>query len=59
MSKRIYRRRSLHCSFCGKSQEEVRDMVAGPDVFICNECVSDAVRALAERAIKKAIEVVK
>ncbi len=29
----------LHCSFCGKSQKEVRKLIAGPDVFICNECV--------------------
>ena len=27
------------CSFCGKSQHEVRKLVAGPSVFICNECV--------------------
>ncbi len=29
----------LHCSFCGKSQKEVRKLIAGPDVFICDECV--------------------
>src|SRR5215212_514487 len=28
-----------HCSFCGKSQEDVQRLVAGPDVYICNECV--------------------
>jgi ATP-dependent protease Clp ATPase subunit len=28
-----------HCSFCGKSQHDVRKLVAGPDVFICDECV--------------------
>ena len=29
----------LRCSFCGKSQDEVRKLIAGPDgVFICNEC---------------------
>jgi ATP-dependent Clp protease ATP-binding subunit ClpX len=33
-SKRVYR-----CSFCGKSQEEVKTLVAGPGVFICDECV--------------------
>jgi ATP-dependent Clp protease ATP-binding subunit ClpX len=31
--------RVLYCSFCGKSQHEVRKLVAGPSVFICNECV--------------------
>jgi len=29
----------LFCSFCGKSQEEVKHLVAGPGVFICNECI--------------------
>jgi len=29
----------LHCSFCGKSQNEVRKLIAGPSVFICDECV--------------------
>jgi ATP-dependent Clp protease ATP-binding subunit ClpX len=29
----------LYCSFCGKSQQEVRKLVAGPTVFICNECI--------------------
>jgi len=31
--------RYFHCSFCGKSQEEVRKLIAGPSVFICNECI--------------------
>ena len=30
---------ALHCSFCGKSQHEVRKLIAGPAVFICDECV--------------------
>ena len=29
----------LHCSFCGKSQKEVKKLIAGPTVYICNECV--------------------
>ena len=29
----------LHCSFCGKSQHEVKKLIAGPTVFICDECV--------------------
>lgn len=32
--KRVY-----HCSFCGKSQEDVKTLVSGPGVFICDECV--------------------
>ena len=31
--------RGLHCSFCGKSQHEVRKLIAGPSVFVCDECV--------------------
>jgi len=33
------RKRVYHCSFCAKSQEDVRTLVAGPGVFICDECV--------------------
>ena len=29
---------TLYCSFCGKSQHEVRKLIAGPEVFICDEC---------------------
>lgn len=30
---------ALHCSFCAKSQSTVRKLIAGPAVYICNECV--------------------
>jgi hypothetical protein len=30
---------TLHCSFCGKSQHQVRKLIAGPTVFICDDCV--------------------
>ncbi|MCZ8344339.1 MAG: ATP-dependent Clp protease ATP-binding subunit ClpX [Leptospira sp.] len=33
-------REKLHCSFCGKAQDEVRRLVAGPGVYICDECIS-------------------
>jgi ATP-dependent Clp protease ATP-binding subunit ClpX len=33
------RRKPLYCSFCGKEQADVGYLVAGPNVFICNECV--------------------
>jgi len=32
--------KTLYCSFCGKSQDEVEKLIAGPAVFICNECVT-------------------
>nr|WP_279098449.1 ATP-dependent Clp protease ATP-binding subunit ClpX [Aerococcus urinaeequi] len=31
---------TIHCSFCGKSQDEVDKIIAGPGVYICNECVA-------------------
>ena len=31
--------KQLRCSFCGKSQNEVKRLIAGPNVYICNECV--------------------
>src|SRR3981189_3398287 len=51
---------ALYCSFCGKSQHEVRKLIAGPSVFVCDECVElckDIIRedleARAERARDK------
>jgi ATP-dependent Clp protease ATP-binding subunit ClpX len=32
-------KKMLYCSFCGKSQHEVKKLIAGPQVFICNECI--------------------
>ena len=29
----------LQCSFCGKSQNEVKKLIAGPSVYVCNECI--------------------
>lgn len=34
------RNETLYCSFCGKSQHEVKKLIAGPSVFVCNECVN-------------------
>ncbi|MBU3713096.1 MAG: ATP-dependent Clp protease ATP-binding subunit ClpX, partial [Limnohabitans sp.] len=31
--------KNLYCSFCGKSQHEVKKLIAGPSVFICDECI--------------------
>ena len=33
------RKGQLKCSFCGKNQEQVRKLVAGPGVYICDECI--------------------
>ena len=39
MTKPTDAKNTLYCSFCGKSQHEVRKLIAGPTVFICDECV--------------------
>ncbi len=39
---------TLYCSFCGKGQDEVRKLVAGPSVFICDECVHIANEIMAD-----------
>jgi ATP-dependent Clp protease ATP-binding subunit ClpX len=40
--------KTLYCSFCGKSQHEVRKLIAGPTVFICDECVELCVDIIRE-----------
>lgn len=44
---------SLYCSFCGKSQEEVRKLIAGPAVYICDECVALCNEIIAEEIEKE------
>src|SRR5512136_1648272 len=39
MSEKTGGEKLLYCSFCGKSQHEVRKLIAGPSVFICDECI--------------------
>ena len=39
---------TLYCSFCGKSQHEVRKLIAGPTVFICDECVNLCIDIISE-----------
>jgi len=50
---------TLYCSFCGKSQHEVRKLIAGPTVFICDECVElcmDIIREEGKGSVNKAQE---
>lgn len=50
---------TLYCSFCGKSQHEVRKLIAGPTVFICDECVelcTDIIREEHKSALIKSDE---
>jgi ATP-dependent protease Clp ATPase subunit len=39
----------LRCSFCKKTENQVAKLVAGPDVYICDECVAAARRLMRER----------
>lgn len=43
---------ALSCSFCGKSQDDVRKLVAGQDVYICNECIELCNEIIAEEEVK-------
>ena len=50
---------TLYCSFCGKSQHEVRKLIAGPTVFICDECVElcmDIIREEHKIGFKKSVD---
>src|SRR5262249_22682235 len=42
------RSHTLYCSFCRKSQHEVKKLIAGPAIFICNECVAICDKIIAE-----------
>ena len=46
----------LYCSFCGKSQHEVRKLIAGPSVFVCDECVDLCNDIIREEIQEKAAE---
>jgi ATP-dependent Clp protease ATP-binding subunit ClpX len=35
---------TLYCSFCGRSQHEVKKLIAGPAVYICDACIADCVK---------------
>jgi ATP-dependent Clp protease ATP-binding subunit ClpX len=43
----------LYCSFCGKSQREVKKLIAGPNVYICDECISLCNDIIAEESVKE------
>jgi hypothetical protein len=47
---------TLRCSFCNKSKDEVKKLIAGPAVFICDECVEACVQILKQEASSSAAE---
>ncbi len=54
MADRTQEKEKLRCSFCGRTQDQVRKLIAGPDVYICDECI-----ALCEDIIKEEEEMEK
>ncbi len=44
----------LRCSFCGKSQNEVKKLIAGPTVYICNECIDICIEIISDDAQNEA-----
>lgn len=42
-------RKHVRCSFCGRDQDQVAALVAGPSVYICNECVDTAAEIIKEQ----------
>ncbi len=45
----------IYCSFCGKNQEEVKKIIAGNNVFICNECVELAQEIIREELAEEVL----
>ena len=43
----------VYCSFCGKSQHEVEKLIAGPTVFICDECTEICMDIIKESRMEK------
>ena len=43
---------TLTCSFCGKHRRQVKKFIAGPDVYICNECIDRCVEIIAKEQPK-------
>ena len=44
---------ALKCSFCGKSQKQVIKLIAGPGVYICDECIELCVEIIEEEKVEK------
>jgi hypothetical protein len=54
MGKGMRKDNPLRCSFCGKAQNEVSKLIAGPSVYICNECADICIEIIANDAWSKA-----
>ncbi len=51
-------RGKFYCSFCGKNEDEVFTLIAGPCVFICDECVACANEVVARKKIEAGVTAV-
>ena len=47
----MFKRKTLSCSFCGKTEDEVAKLAAGPNVFICDTCAAEAHRIMSDPTI--------
>jgi len=56
MSKAGNGEKALYCSFCGKSQHEVKKLIAGPSVFVCDECIDLCNDIIREEASETVVE---
>ena len=45
--------KTLHCSFCGKSQNEVKKLIAGRGVYICDECIEVCINIVSDEMHKE------
>ena len=55
MNKTLSEKKQYFCSFCGKSQNEVDKIIAGPDVYICNECI-DLCKSIIDEEMKQSFD---
>ena len=49
-------KREIRCSFCGRTQDEVKRIIAGPGAYICNECVEICADLIADEAEQERAE---
>ena len=56
-TKKVNKNSHLFCSFCGKSQDEVKKLVAGPSVYICDECIELCNDIIAEEQERESLSI--
>jgi len=56
VARKDFRTNQLNCSFCGKGQKEVRKLIAGPTVYICDECIRLCTDIIDEETEKELLE---